>query len=149
MFEIRPYYRNNNYVYADPFREIEKFFFGTAPETCDKSRAFHGFRTDLRDNGDSYVLEADLPGFDKSDIEINIEGDVLTIKAERHSEHEEEDKKGKYIRCERSYGSYSRKFDVSEIACDNIKAKYENGVLSLDMPKKTPEAPAARRLEIE
>ena len=67
----------------------------------------------------------------------------------RHSEHEDKDKKGKYIRCERSYGSYQRSFDVSGVKTEDIKAKYENGVLTLDMPKKTETIEGKRRLAIE
>ena len=78
-----------------------------------------------------------------------MKGDVLTINAERHSEHEDEDKKKNYIRCERSYGSYTRSFDISGIDSDGISAKYENGVLTVKMPKKTPAVPESRRLEIE
>ena len=73
----------------------------------------------------------------------------MTINAERHSEHEEKDKKGKFVRCERSYGTYSRQFDVSNINTEGIKAKYENGVLTLNMPKKSAQLPTAKRLEIE
>ena len=107
------------------------------------------FKTDVKDEGDRYELEADLPGFDKKDIHLDINGDTLTVRAERHSEHEEKDKKGKYVRCERSYGSYSRDFDLSGVKADEIKAKYENGVLKLTMPKKTEELPASKHLEIE
>ncbi|MPN59108.1 18 kDa heat shock protein [bioreactor metagenome] len=94
------------------------------------------------------MLEADLPGFDKKDIKIDIDGGYLTINAERHSKSEEKDDKNNYIRCERSYGSFSRSFDVSAINTDAIAASYDNGVLKLTMPKKTPEVPTSRRLEI-
>ena len=90
-----------------------------------------------------------MPGFDKKDIKLDINGDVLTVKAERHSEHEEKDKRGKYVRCERSYGSYSREFDLSNIDANNIKAKYENGVLKLNMPKKAASLSEPKHLEIE
>ena len=79
----------------------------------------------------------------------DINGDTLTVRAERHSEHEEKNKKGKYVRCERSYGSYSRDFDLSGVKADEIKAKYENGVLKLTMPKKTEALPESKHLEIE
>ncbi|MCI6961492.1 MAG: Hsp20/alpha crystallin family protein, partial [Clostridiales bacterium] len=104
---------------------------------------------DIKDEGDSYTLEADLPGFEKKDIHLDLNNDILTINAERHSEHEEKDKKGKFVRCERSYGTYSRQFDVSGINTEGIKAKYENGVLTLSMPKKSTQLPTAKRLEIE
>ena len=143
MFELRPYFHRNNAMY-NPFREMDEFekqFFGT--------NFMDEFKTDIKDEGNHYELEADLPGFDKKDIKLDINGDVLTISAERHSEHEEKDKKNKYVRCERSYGSYSRDFDISGIKADAITAKYENGVLKLKMPKKTEQVPETHHLEIE
>ncbi len=150
MFELRPYSRKNNSLY-NPFREMDELenqlfanpfgFFGT--KTLDE------FKTDIKDEGDHYELEADLPGFEKKDINLDINNDVLTISAERHSEHEEKDKKGKYVRCERSYGSYSRQFDLSGVKADEITAKYEDGVLKLNMPKKTENEPKSHHLEIE
>ena len=152
MFELRPYTRRNTLASRDPFRELENLereFFGMNPYGFMRENGLCEFRTDLKDTGDSYVLEADLPGFDKKDINIEMNGDVLTISAERHSEHEEEDKKKNYIRCERSYGSYQREFDISGVEADKIGAKYENGVLTLNMPKKTKTAPETRKLVIE
>ena len=107
------------------------------------------FRTDITDEGDFYKLEADLPGFNKEDIHLDINGDMLTLSAERHSESEDKDKHGKYLRCERSYGSYSRSFDLSDVKAEEIKAKYNNGVLTLTLPKKAQETPASKRLQIE
>ncbi|MBQ7714793.1 MAG: Hsp20/alpha crystallin family protein [Clostridia bacterium] len=152
MFELRPYNRRNALAARDPFRELENLereFFGMNPFGYYGDTLAEGFRTDLKDEGDSFTLEADLPGFEKKDINIEMKGDVLTINAERHSEHEDEDKKKNYIRCERSYGSYTRSFDISGIDSDGISAKYENGVLTVKMPKKTPAVPESRRLEIE
>ncbi|MDO4852052.1 MAG: Hsp20/alpha crystallin family protein, partial [Clostridia bacterium] len=107
------------------------------------------FKTDISDQGDSYLIEADLPGFDKKDIRLDLNGDTLTIHAERHSESEQKEHKDKYLRVERSYGTYSRSFDVSLIDAENIKAKYENGVLKLTLPKKQKTEPEKRTLEIE
>ena len=76
-------------------------------------------------------------------------GDTLTIHAERHSEAEQKEHKDKYLRVERSYGAYSRAFDVSLIDTANIKAKYEDGVLKLTLPKKQKTEPDKRTLEIE
>lgn len=135
----------------DPFREMDNFerhffdspFFGTS------SSSMAGFNTDITDEGDSYKLTADLPGFEKGDINIDINDNTLTLSAERHSEFEKEDKKGKYIRVERSYGSYSRSFDLTGIKSDNIEAKYDNGVLTLTLPKEEEIKPVSRRLEIK
>ena len=78
-----------------------------------------------------------------------MEDGYLTIRAERHSEAEEKDKKGNYIRCERSYGSFSRSFDLTGINADQIKASYADGVLKLNLPKLEAQKPEVRRLEIE
>lgn len=150
MFELRPYSRKNNSLY-NPFREMDEFenHLFADPFGFFDARELEEFKTDIKDEGDHYELETDLPGFEKSDIKLDINNDVLTISAERHSEHEEKDKKGKYVRCERSYGTYSRRFDISGVKADEITAKYEDGVLKLNMPKKTAEEPKSRHLEIE
>lgn len=83
------------------------------------------------------------------DIQLDLNGDTLTIRAERNTESEETDKKNHYVRCERSFGTYSRSFDMGGVDTEHIKACYENGVLKLTLPKK-PETPdTARHLEIE
>ncbi len=97
MFEMRPYERKNHALNYNPFRamdEFEKNFF-TNPFSLFENDSLAEFKTDITDNGDSYLLEADLPGFDKKDIKLDINGDLLTVSAERHSEHEEKDKKNK------------------------------------------------------
>ena len=139
MFELTPYSTRRS-VY-DPFNFFSDFF-GT-------NNAPMELRTDISDRGDSFVLEADLPGFKKEDIRLHLDGDTLTIQAERHSDHEDQDKKGKYVCCERSYGSYSRSFDVSGIRTDGITASYEGGVLDLKLPKKTAEVSTARQIDIQ
>ena len=143
-----PYVRRNNSLSAfDPFRELdelERAFFGDG-----RSTKMAAFSTDIKDNGDSYTLEADLPGVKKEDIKLDLTDNVLTINAERHSEYEEKDKKGNFVKRERFYGSYRRSFDVSGINVDGIEAEYTDGVLTLNMPKKVETVPAARRLEIK
>ena len=148
MLAIRPFVRRD--VTYDPFREMEDMqrrFFGE--DGFFKNDSLGAFKTDIQDKGDSYLLEADLPGFKKEDIKIDINGDSLVISAERHSEHEDKDKKGNYVCCERSYGSYQRSFDVSMIKTEDIKAEYTDGVLKLTLPKQVPAAPETRRLTIE
>ena len=88
------------------------------------------------------------PGFKKDEIHIDLDGDTMTISAERHSEHEEKDKSGNYMRCERSYGSYQRSFDISAVNADAMTAEYTDGVLKLTMPKKEMTVSSAKRLEI-
>ena len=144
MFELIPFGGRRVSVY-DPFRaidEMERSFFGNG-----QNSVVSAFRTDVVDNGDSYKLEAELPGFNKDDIKIDVENDVLTISAERKLDNKEE--KPNFVKRERFYGSYSRSFDVSGIEVDGIEAAYTDGVLCLTMPKKVETAPASRRLEIK
>ena len=146
MFELIPFDRHGRNVSVyDPFRafdELERSFFGNPSHA-----AVSAFRTDVTDTGDAYKLEAELPGFKKDDIKIDIENDCLTISAERKLENE--DKKNNFVKRERYYGSYSRSFDVSGINVDGIEAAYTDGVLTLNMPKKVETVPASRRLEIK
>ena len=145
MFELIPFDRSVSSVAAfDPFRdfdELERSFFGSG------SRTVSGFRTDVTDTGDAYKLEAELPGFNKDDIKIDIENDCLTISAERSMENKED--KNNFVKRERYYGSFSRSFDISGINAEGIEASYTDGVLTLTMPKKQEQLPASRRLEIK
>ena len=153
MFELRPFERRGGRMGVyNPFREMEDFeraFFGDGFFNGRGMGALAEFKTDIQDKGGSYLLEADLPGFRKEDIHVDLEGDTMTIRAERHSEREEKEKEGGYLRCERSYGSYQRSFDISGIEEDAIKAEYADGVLRLTMPKKQQTVSSARRLEIQ
>ena len=120
---------------------MEKSFWG--------EQQVNPFRTDISETADGYKLEADLPGFRKEDIHIDIDDDILTIKAEHTESKDENGDKDSYIRRERYFGSYTRSFNVSEIDVEGIKAAYENGVLTLAMPKKAPVKPESKHLEIE
>ena len=100
------------------------------------------------DDGSEYLLEADLPGVKKEDIQLDLTDNILTIKAERHSEYEEKDKKGNYVRCERSFGSYQRSFDTTGIDVDKIDAEFKDGVLKLTMPKLVEQKPEPKKLTI-
>lgn len=152
MFGLTTRNNNNGLRTYDPFREMEAFeraFFSDPFAGFFNTTELVQFRTDVTDEGDHFLLEADLPGFEKKDINLDIQGDTLTIHAERHSKVEEKDKKDKVVRMERSYGSYSRSFDITGIDPDKIKAKYDNGVLRLTLPKLEQRLPEGRRLEIE
>ena len=146
MFEIIPIERRNRHVANfDPFREMEEFerrFWGSNPVTT-------AFRTDVEDTGDAFKLEAELPGFDKEDIQIDLDNDTLTISAEHNSDKKEEDKKRNFVKRERFYGSFTRSFDVTGIDVDRIDAAYNNGVLTLTLPKKQENIPVSRRLEVK
>ena len=90
-----------------------------------------------------------FPALIKKDIAIDVHDHRLTIKAERHSNHEDKDKQGHYLRCERSYGSFTRSFDIDAIQEDKITASYTDGVLKLTLPKKQEVLPASHQITID
>lgn len=141
MYGLTPFERNS-YNLFNAFHDFEKDFFNNRlpAESC---------KTDIKEEDGRYVVEAELPGFEKDDINIDINGNTLTISAENSVTNEEKSDGGKYIRRERSYGAYSRSFDISNIDAEHIDAEYKNGVLILNLPKKDKVVPDARRLEIK
>ena len=141
MFELTPF-RSNYYVSAyDPFKEMEEFerrFFGQRTPAM---------KTDIRETENAYILESDLPGFSREDIHAEINNGYLTIRAEHKSENE--DKSESYLRRERSYGSFSRTFDLDGIDAEAITASFKNGVLTLELPKMQQKVEEARKVEIQ
>ena len=94
-------------------------------------------KTDIREHDAGYEVDIDLPGFKKDEISIELEKGYLTVSAAKGLDKDEEDKKGKYIRKERYAGAMQRSFYVGEyVTQEDIKAKYENGILRLSVPKK-------------
>lgn len=95
------------------------------------------FSTDVIDKGDHYLLQAELPGFDKEDIHIDLADDTLTISAQHSEERDEnEGRKHDYIRRERRFSSYRRSFYVQGVTPEDIDASYKNGILEVAFPKK-------------
>jgi HSP20 family molecular chaperone IbpA len=93
--------------------------------------------TDVRDHEDHYEVEIDLPGFKKDQIQIELHDGALTITAQKGLEQNEKNSEGKYVRQERYSGMMSRSFYVGEnMTEEDIKAKFEDGVLKLNIPKK-------------
>ncbi|MFN3550441.1 MAG: Hsp20/alpha crystallin family protein [Endomicrobiia bacterium] len=105
-------------------------------------------KIDVWEDNDKYVVEAELPGFDKKDIDLNITNDILTIKATRKQQQEKKDKN--YYYAERSYGEFVRSFRLpTEVDKKSIKAKYTNGVLELTLPKTKEAKEKSTKVEIE
>ena len=103
-------------------------------------------KTDIREHDEGYEVDIDLPGFKKDEISIELENGYLTVSAAKGLDKAEEDKKGKYIRKERYAGAMQRSFYVGENLTDeDIKAKYENGILRLSVPKKPAKAVEAKK----
>ena len=142
MFGMLPFERSNDNLF-DTFDNFARDFFRSS------NASLPAFRTDIREVNDKYVLEAELPGFNKEDISLDVKDGILTITAEHKESSEKKDEKGTYLRRERRYGSFSRSFDITGIDEAGITAAYNNGVLELNLPKAQPTVPEARRIAIE
>lgn len=120
------------------FPDIDKKLYG--------KHAPHIMKTDVKEKDNTYEVAIDLPGFKKDEISIELENGYLTVSAAKGLDKDEEDKKGKYIRKERYAGAMQRSFYVGENLTDeDIKAKYENGILRLSVPKKPAKAVEAKK----
>lgn len=108
-------------------------------------------KTDVKENEGGFEVAIDLPGFKKDEISAELKDGYLTINAEKGLDKDEEDKKGNFIRRERYYGSCSRSFYVGNaIREEDIKAKFEDGLLKLNIPKKDAKAiESQKRIAIE
>ena len=92
-------------------------------------------KTDIREMDDSYEIAVDLPGFKKDEINLDIKNGYLTVSAEKGLDKKEEDEKGRVLRQERYAGVCSRSFYVGNVKPEEVKAKYDAGVLSVVVPK--------------
>ncbi len=109
-------------------------------------------KTDIKENENAFEVSIALPGVKKDDIEIELKDEYLTISATSNMKKDEDDKKSNYIRRERYYGSCSRSFYVGDAVTENdIKASYEDGILTLDIPKveKKPEPEVKKLIPIK
>ena len=133
------------------------FGFPAFPELHDADRklygrrAAHEMRTDVHEHEDHYEVDIDLPGFAKDEIALHLENGYLTVSASKALDKDHTDKKGKLIRQERYAGSLQRSFYVGDsLTAEEIKAKYENGVLKLEVPKQEArKLPERKAIEIE
>ena len=125
------------------FRNIDRKLYGR--------HAAHEMKTDVREHEDHYEVDVDLPGFKKDEIRLELENGTLTVHAAKDLEKEQKDKAGKLIRQERFSGAMQRSFYVGEALMEeDIGAKFENGVLSLNIPKKdVKKLPEKKVIQIE
>ena len=124
-----------------PRMMFDDFFDDMFDEPLLHRNAITAMRCDIREKDGSYLLDIELPGYDKEDIKMDLENGYLTVSALRNTNKEEKDDQGNVIRQERVQGSCSRSFYVGEaITPEDIKAHYDNGELKIVLPKK--DAPA-------
>ncbi len=145
MFGITPYREWQREMPRRFERDFDRMFDTMLDEFEDKSS--YPLRVDVKENDDEYLVQAEIPGVNKDDIYAEIKDDILTIAVERKEETNEE--KENYIRQERRFGSFTRSFYVEDVDQDNIKAKFENGILNMKLPKKESTPPKGNRISIE
>ncbi len=140
---------NNNHL-GKTFDGMMKDIFNEFPTTLSKS-----FREDVLnfppvniiERTDSFSVEMAAPGFEKTDFSVKLEANILTISSKKKEESKEET--GKLLRTEFSYRAFKRSFTIDEkIDAENIVAKYDNGVLKLELPKKEPAKAAVKDISI-
>ncbi len=118
--------RNHFDLFDEMFRD--PFFEGSESKVM---------KTDIKEKKDKYIIDIDLPGYEKEDIKMEISDGYLTVHASVNKEVDDEKEKGKYVRKERYVGECSRSFYVGEnVSEDEIKAKFKNGTLTIEVPKK-------------
>ncbi len=131
LIKVQP--RRNPFPVDDPFRLFDDFFTplaGLRPVANNVNPP----TVDIYDKGEKIVIEAEMPGFDKKDINVDVKGKLLTLSGERN--RDEEVKEEKSYRRERYYGKFERSFNLPfEINPDTITANYKKGVLALEVPK--------------
>ena len=120
------------------FRRAEKKLYG--------KNAGHLMKTDIRETDEGYEIVIDLPGFKKEEVKAELKDGYLTIRAAKGLDKDEQNKNGTYIRRERYVGNMSRSFYVGEdITETDIHAKFEDGILMLDIPKKEEKKPVDQK----
>lgn len=136
----------------DPFDGFDEFFDRPIPRRMPPHMPPMAqiMKTDVKETETGYELAVDLPGVKKENVKAELNNGYLTISAETEQNNGQQDENGKYIRRERYTGSYSRSFFVGENVTEaDIKAKFTDGVLRLDIPKKEPSAPEKKYISIE
>ena len=106
------------------------------------------FKVDVKDNGTSYELTAELPGLKKEDISLTYEDHYLTIATKKSEDNDEKDEKGNYVRRERRSSSMSRSFYINDIDESKCTAEYKDGILSVHMPKSAEKAATGHTINI-
>lgn len=140
----------------EPLRELENFqsrinkFFGEFPSSgFDFAFSFNP-KIDISDDEKNIYVEAEIPGVKKENINISLEDNILTIKGDKKSKSEDNNKEKNYYRSERSYGSFTRSFTLpSEVNPDSCEAKFEDGILKITVAKIEPKPKNERHIEIK
>ncbi|MDM8266983.1 Hsp20/alpha crystallin family protein [Limosilactobacillus pontis] len=115
----------------------------------DLTPAADHMKTDVAEDDKAYQVKIDMPGFDKKDIHINYANNILSVTGHRDTFSDESDKKGNILHSERRYGQMSRQYRLPDVDRSKVSAHYENGVLTLDLPKKQASDENDSRIDID
>ncbi len=134
--------KNNNYYdfFEQAFDDLFKPVFTSKTQFM---------KTDIIETDKDYVMQVDLPGFNKDEINLNLENGYLTLSAEKKVTEETTNETVKFLRKERTTSSTRTYFFGDKINEENVTAKYVDGVLTVTVPKKTPELPKAKKICVE
>lgn len=138
---------NNLFPSRRDFLNFDRNFFGDSLDHLFSNST--NFDVDIKETDKDYMLEADMPGLTKEDIQLDYDNNVLSISAHREEGKDEQDKEGNYIRRERSVRSYSRQFLLKDVKEDSITAKFDNGVLTVQLPKKDSSETPTKKIDIQ
>lgn len=150
MFGLTPYRRNQGIVNRNEFNDFERFFEDIFSDTFNFPSYFNGSRqmkVDIKDEEKEYVVEAELPGVNKEDINIDLHDNQLTIMVQKDEQINNE--KDSYICRERRTSSISRSFYLENVKNEEVNAKFENGLLSIKLPKKEIGSAYKRKIDIQ
>jgi len=151
MFELIPVNRRKNQIvqknlfWPEMDTLFDQLFQGSL--LSGRSEEQRVMRVDIKDTQDAYVIEAELPGISKENIDIKIQDKLLTLSVRQ--DEQSESSKDQYIVRERRVRSLERSFDVRAVDTEKITAKFENGLLALHLPKLEPAKPDSRSIKID
>ena len=150
MFGLTPYNRKNvDQLRKNGFLTLRSAFddFFSDPIFSTFFETGNSMRADIRETEKEYIVEAEIPGARKEDIKLDLRDDTLTV-AVVHDEQVNEEKEN-YLRKERRFGSYSRSFYVENVKNEDVTAKYDNGVLTIKLPKTEDRNKDKHKIEIQ
>jgi HSP20 family protein len=145
MFDMVPFKRSRLFKKGEDF--FDNFFDEDFTMPMPFEKMGFSFKVDMKETDTSYIVEADLPGIAKEDVDIDYKNNYLTIKAKR--EEKVEEKKENFVRKERKYGEFKRMFYVDNVDEEKIKASFADGVLKVELPKTEKAKIETKRIVIE
>ena len=150
MLNMVPYRSNRNVAPRGFFDDFTSDFFKPLLDGFGMIRPDQAMKVDVKDEGDRYTLEADMPGVSKDNLKVEVANGTLTISTNYDEKKEEKGEDDKYVYRERRCGSMRRSFNVEGIREEDITAEFKDGVLKLTLPKQEVKAiPEARAIEIQ